>query len=386
MKKIMFVQNEGNVVGGVWYVNKTLAEEFVKKGYDVHILSIRTGKEDVQCDSRIKKSFVNNYMSWNLVRKKDVIKPILKFNFISFFKKIFDYFYSKYILKKDYKKMKKIILNEKPDYIIASQYQVLKGIPKAFLKKTVYEHHNSFDSFKRDKDNYKVLKKNNNKIFGFIWLSEAALNKANNDGFRNNFCIYNPVRFVTKNRADVKKNKKLVVISRIENFQKRINLMVKIVNDIFTNKKYKDWNFEIYGVGNFDEETSNTIKKNSQIIYKGSTKDPMNVLLNSSINLNTSLFEGFSLSILEASMCGVPTVTFNHGEAVYEEVLDAKTGFVVSQDNIDDFICKLEFLMDDEDKLVEFSTNAKEYSNKFLVSNIVNKWIKLFEKIDKESL
>ena len=130
MKKIMFVQNEGNVVGGVWYVNKTLAEEFVKKGYDVHILSIRTGKEDVQCDSRIKKSFVNNYMSWNLVRKKDVIKPILKFNFISFFKKFFDYFYSKYILKKDYKKMKKIILNEKPDYIIASQYQVLKGIPK----------------------------------------------------------------------------------------------------------------------------------------------------------------------------------------------------------------------------------------------------------------
>lgn len=386
MKKIMFVQNEGNVVGGVWYVNKTLAEEFVEKGYDVHIISIRSGGDKVECDSRIKTSFVNGSMPWNLIRKKEVIKPILKFNFLSFFKIACDYFHSKSILNKDYKKMKEIILNEKPDYIIASQYQVLKGIPKSFLKKTVYEHHRSFDSFKSERDNYKVLKKYNNKIFGFIWLSEAALNKANNDGFKNNFCIYNPVRFVTQNKADVIKNKKIVVISRIENFNKRINLMVKIVNDVFKDKKYKNWCFEIYGVGDFDEETFNLINKSNQITYMGSTKKPMQVLLNSSINLNTSLFEGFSLSILEASMCGVPTVTFNHGEAVYEEVLEAKTGFVVSQDNIDDFICKLELLMDDEDKLVEFSTNAKEYANNFLASNVVYKWVKLFKRIDKESL
>lgn len=386
MKKIMFVQNEGNVVGGVWYVNKTLAEEFVEKGYDVHIISIRSGGDKIECDSRIKTSFVNGSMPWNLIRKKEVIKPILKFNFLSFFKIACDYFHSKSILNKDYKKMKEIILNEKPDYIIASQYQVLKGIPKSFLKKTVYEHHRSFDSFKSERDNYKVLKKYNNKIFGFIWLSEAALNKANNDGFKNNFCIYNPVRFVTQNKADVIKNKKIVVISRIENFNKRINLMVKIVNDVFKDKKYKNWCFEIYGVGDFDEETFNLINKSNQITYMGSTKKPMQVLLNSSINLNTSLFEGFSLSILEASMCGVPTVTFNHGEAVYEEVLEAKTGFVVSQDNIDDFICKLELLMDDEDKLVEFSTNAKEYANNFLASNVVDKWVKLFKRIDKESL
>ena len=85
-------------------------------------------------------------------------------------------------------------------------------------------------------------------------------------------------------------------------------------------------------------------------------------------------------------MCGVPTITFNHGEAVYEEVLDAKTGFVVCQDDIDNFISKLEFLMSNENKLDNFSKNAKEYANNFLVSNITNNWIKLFEKIDKESL
>ena len=77
MKKIMFVQNEGNVVGGVWYVNKTLAEEFVEKGYDVHIISIRSGGDKVECDSRIKTSFVNGSLPWNLIRKKVVIKPIL---------------------------------------------------------------------------------------------------------------------------------------------------------------------------------------------------------------------------------------------------------------------------------------------------------------------
>lgn len=386
MKKIMFIQNEGNVIGGVWYVNKTLAEEFIKKGFEVQILSIRSGRENSDCNSNIKISFINDTMPWNLVRKKDVIKPLLKFDFISFFKQIGNYFSLKILLKKDYNVMKKYILKEKPDYIIASQYQVLKGIPKSFLKKTVYEHHRSFDSFKREKSNYKVLKKFNNKIFGFIWLSASALNKAIENGFKNNFCIYNPVRFITNDIADTVKNKKLVVISRIENYNKRINLMVKIVDNILKKEKYSKWIFEIYGLGDFDSNTLNIIKNNNKIIYKGPTNNPMKVLLNSSINLNTSLFEGFSLSILEASMCGVPTITFNHGEAAYEEVLDQKTGFVVKQNNIDDFSCKVEYLMDDVEKLKYFSTNAKKYSSKFIVSNVINEWIEVFKKIDKENL
>ena len=388
MKKIMFIQNEGNVVGGVWYVNKTLAEEFAKKGFDVEILSVRNNQmeKNVSCGSRVKLSVINGELPWNLVRKKTVIEPLKKLDIISFFKRLRSYFVSKKTLLEDYEKMRRYITKENPDYIIASQYQVLKGIPKSFFNKTVYEHHRSFDMFKIERDNYKVIKKYNDLIFGYVWLSKSALNKAVNAGFKNNYCIYNPVRFSTNNQADVLLNKKLVVISRIENTLKRINLMIELVDKVFKNSKYKEWVFEIYGLGDLDEDSKKIIKNNNQIVYKGPTDNPKDVLLSSSINLNTSVSEGFSLSILEASMCGVPTVTFNHGEAVFEEVLDNNTGFVVKQNDNELYVKKLEILMSNDEKLKSFSDDCKEYSNNFLVSNIIDDWLELLKKIDKENL
>jgi len=50
MKKVMFVQNEGNVVGGVWYVNKTIAQQLLKHGYEVQIISLREGRQEVNLE------------------------------------------------------------------------------------------------------------------------------------------------------------------------------------------------------------------------------------------------------------------------------------------------------------------------------------------------
>ena len=41
MKKIMFLQIKGKSFGGIWLVNKTLSQEFYKRGYDVQVCSIR---------------------------------------------------------------------------------------------------------------------------------------------------------------------------------------------------------------------------------------------------------------------------------------------------------------------------------------------------------
>ena len=123
MKKIMFIQNEGNVIGGVWYVNKTLAEEFAKKGFDVEILSVRNNQmeKNVSCSSRVKLTVINGELPWNLVRKKTVIEPLKKLDIISFFKRLRSYFVSKKTLLEDYEKMRRYITKENPDYIIASQ-------------------------------------------------------------------------------------------------------------------------------------------------------------------------------------------------------------------------------------------------------------------------
>ena len=159
--------------------------------------------------------------------------------------------------------------------------------------------------------------------------------------------------------------------------------MISFVDDAFKNEKFKDWVFEIYGVGEFDIESQRIIDTNKQIIYKGSTNNPKDILLNSSINLNTSIFEGFSMSILEASMCGVPTITFNHGESTNEEVINYKTGYIIEQNNDNEYKKKLEYIMSNEKELERLSFGCKEYSNNFVVDKVVENWINLFKEMDE---
>ena len=60
-----------------------------------------------------------------------------------------------------------------------------------------------------------------------------------------------------------------------------------------------------------------------------------------------------SLSILEAATCGVPTVWFNFGESVYEEVYNDKTGFIIEDKNdFKEYENKLNELMNNVEKLM----------------------------------
>ena len=374
MKKVLFLQIKGKSKAGVWFVHKTIGEELIKMGYDVSVLAIRDNRGDIKLehDERMKLHTINPIDIWEISRKKDIksIKTFIK------------YIKDHIKLKQDYEKAKEYIRKLNPDYIIASHYQCLDFVPKEYYSKTLHEQHSSMKDVKENRANFKRLKKYSKKIFGLIWLSKATKKEADRLGFKNNYYIYNPVRIRTKKIANVVKNKKLVCITRIENIQKRINLMIEIANKVLL--KNSNWTFELYGSGIIDHKSLEILNSNPRMFYKGHTDKPMDILLSSSINLNTSLFEGFSLSILEASMCGIPTISFNFGESIYEEIIDEETGYIIENDNIDEYIEKLHILMNNYKKIEEMSKNNKEFANKFYVENIINDWIILFDKIDKK--
>jgi len=376
MKKVLFLQIKGKSKAGVWFVNKTIGEELIKKGYDVTVLAIRDNRGNIKLehDPKMKLHTINPIDLWEISRKKDIksIKTFIKY--INEHRK----------LKQDYEQAKEYIRNLNPDYIVASHYQCLDFVPKEYYSRTLHEQHSSMKDVKSNKANFKKLKTYSKKIFGLIWLSKATEKEAERLGFLNNHCIYNPVRIRTKKIADVVKNKKLVCITRIENIQKRIDLMFEIVNKVLL--KNPEWTFELYGSGVLDEKSLKILDSNPRMFYKGHTDKPIDVLLSSSINLNTSSFEGFSLSILEASMCGIPTVSFNFGESVYEEIIDDETGYIIENDNVSEYIEKLENLMNNSKKMLELSNNNKEFANKFYVENVIDDWTDLFDKIDEKNM
>ena len=87
--------------------------------------------------------------------------------------------------------------------------------------------------------------------------------------------------------------------------------------------------------------------------------------------------------LLEGNECGVPTVSFNFGESVSEEIINKKTGIYVDQDDIESYKKELKELMKDNDKLENMSVECKSFSENFQIKKIIEQWERLFSKIEK---
>ena len=379
MKKILFLQIKGNSLGGVWFVNKSLGEEFIRRGYHAEVLAIRNNHPGIEIkDTPLKTNVINKNDLWEIVHRRDVLKA----GFKKFSNTLKQYFKDKKKLDEDYLKMKEFIKKYNPNYIIASHYQTLFGVPDEYLSKVIFVQHSSFKYLTSDKYGVKVLKKYNDKIFKICWLCESTMNMAIDFGFKKNTYIYNPNKFITEEQADVVNNKRIVVITRIHP-EKRIDLMISMINDIFLNGKFKDWRFDIYGTGSFNEHSKEILKQSKQINFMGVTDNPEKELLKSSLTLNTSLYEGFSLSIIEGYTCGIPVVSFNFGETVYEQIIDGKTGYVIEQGDVDTFKLKVIELLSNPRRLKEMSDNAKENSKQFEISRVADEWENLFKQMEE---
>lgn len=382
MKKILFLQLLGKTYGGVWQVNKTIGDYFAEKGDSVSIVSIRDNKRNItlEYNKKINIKTINTKDEWGTFSGRDILKELKKIHLVKSIEMLISRINYDLKLKKDIKKLQNYIYKLNPDYIIVTHYQILDMIPKKYLEKTVYEHHSSLQMALDNHANKKALYKYNN-LVNYLWLTKSTMDNAKKINLNNNSYIYNPVRFTTSSVANVTNNKKIVVISRLSS-EKRITLMIELVKKIFANKKYSDWTFEIYGEGEYEKNIQELIKNDQQIKFMGITNDPEKVFLSSSINLNTSLFEGFCMSILEALECGVPTITFNFGESVYEEINDGVTGYIVNDES--SYIEKLKYLMDNPNKLQAMSVECKNNSKKFHIEQVAKDWEKLFSKIEKE--
>lgn len=384
MKKVLFLQIKGNSCGGIWFVNKTIATAVSKKGYTVEVISVRNNPGDIiiETDLNFKIDTINKKDLWEIVRATEIKKYLKKVQIFKAFKLTILKIRDEFLLFKDYTKLKRYINNYNPNYIILSHYQLLDQIPKKYLSKTIMHHHNSFENLLESKNIVKKYKKYKDKIYSFLWLTKESCRKAKEHGFVKSTFIYNPIKFNSNEKADVKNNKKLITISRLSSVEKRIDLMIDIVLDLFKNEKYKNWSLELYGDGSLDEELLKKINSSSQINLMGLTKNPKEKLLTSSIYLSTSYHEGLPLSIIEAFECGIPAISYFFGESTYETIINDNTGYIVDFNDKQKFIEKLEYLMSNESKLNELSNNAKEYAKIFHINNIINKWIDLFDIID----
>lgn len=368
-------------VGGVETVITVLANEFVRQGHKVGIISYNQDKNvaNVFLDRRILLYALPN--SSKLVVKENIteaVRLIIKeqyqilFNHDSVFDSI------EFVTKvKKISDCKLVTLHHGAIYISKDSFiNMLKtstsrtkrivskfGMLAYFIKKVkTFFHH----------------QKNINLCDKYVCLSEGYKKQLYRP--KKTAVIYNPLSYLEFASEDEIKRKKNVVlfVGRVSEWVKRITIMLNAWKNIDTT----GWEFYIVGDGpdrTFIDEY--IVKNNISNVRMYGYQNPQQFYKFSKIFLMTSSTEGFPMTISEAKQFGCVPIAMNSFESITECIDNGVDGYIINNNDITTFIEKLRYLMADKSKLKKMALVAIENSKERAVSVVAEKWIKLFNSI-----
>jgi len=98
-----------------------------------------------------------------------------------------------------------------------------------------------------------------------------------------------------------------------------------------------------------------------------------------SVYLNTTSFESFGLSVLEAAACGIPIVSNNVGEIpfLWEH---GKSAMLVEQLDVTQYCMNISNLFNDAGLTKRLSLNARKKAEQFGQDKVIPQWVDLFKR------
>ncbi|EDQ01569.1 glycosyltransferase [Shewanella benthica] len=178
------------------------------------------------------------------------------------------------------------------------------------------------------------------------------------------------LEILTSNKIE---NHKLLILCRIDNKHKRLDLAVKAM------KLLPTYELSIYGDGPDKEYIQGVIdsEKITNVTLYPSNNDIKEILDNHSIHIMTSDFEGYPLANIEAMRRGLPLIirnTFTSAKDIIEN-----NGVLLDSNWSDKEFCDAVTLITANFSI--YSNNALSMSKKYDYEVIKNKWLTLFDEI-----
>lgn len=199
------------------------------------------------------------------------------------------------------------------------------------------------------------------------------------------FVIPNSLSFFYKSPATLI-NKRIIAAGRLTE-QKGFDMLIEAAQII---KRYtKGWSIDIFGEGE-DEEKLIKLMHEKELTDFVSIKSPVkNIqleLLNSSIYVMSSRWEGLPMILLETKACGLPIVSFDCPEGPADIIDSGYDGYLVKLNDVEELANKIVLLCNDFDLRKKMGNMAYVNSQKFSSSEILKRWVELFTKMQKERL
>lgn len=358
MKRLIFMTQYLDGVGGVVRVISNWSNYFVNKGYKVETVSIGIGKPYFPLDEKVQYTiesfkfnaillnipyntyklyqFLKNRRNTNIIVNKSLyIEPIWILRKLGLFKDI-NFIYFAHGGSSDFR-----------------DFYLSRPLVRHRLK-MIFEAFDKVICLYDDETNYPPQVKKEKLFF-----------------------IPNPLPFEPSNISFEEKENIVLSLGRVTK-EKGIDTLIKAWANM--DSKYPDWKLQIVGEGK-DKEDFIKLAENlnlKNIEFFPATTDVKLYYENVKIFVISSLFEGLPMTILEAMACKCCVISSKTagGKKLIE---NNKTGILFEIGNEKELTTNIEQLISDKQVREKISLNSYEYVKQYKIDNIAKKWGDVFK-------
>lgn len=190
--------------------------------------------------------------------------------------------------------------------------------------------------------------------------------------------INNPLTFDDISSPSIieEKRKVILVCSRMDEYQKRISLVLKAWKRICRNPLSEGWTLKILGSGqDLDKYKDYALRHNLDNIYFEGQQSPEPYYRQADIFLMTSKgIEGWGLTLTESLQRGVVPVVMNTCSVYRDIITDGYNGYLTPGSRMRPFVERILTLISDPVRLRAMQLNALNSANRFTITKTMEKW------------
>lgn len=190
--------------------------------------------------------------------------------------------------------------------------------------------------------------------------------------------IPNAIRPVKSHIPIPEKEKQIIFVGRIEP-EKALPKLLKIWEMV--QEQLPDWRLTIVGKGSYYEQCQQIIeKKQLKRVTMTGWQMAIPYIDKSSILCLTSVIEGLPSVFIEAMSMGVIPIGFDSFAAIHEIIDHGKNGFIITEDNYEQYAGTILKLASDDALRIRIATTAQEGICKYTIDRIGPLWLEVFKK------
>ena len=151
--------------------------------------------------------------------------------------------------------------------------------------------------------------------------------------------------------------------------------------------QHPNWSLVILGEGDERHSLEALIQKlhiEERVRLFGRHDNPASVMMQASLFVLSSRFEGFPNALLEAMACKLPVISFDCPSGPREIIRNGVDGILVSREDVDALVLAMQDLINHPEKREQLELRATEVTERFSLNRVMGMWEKVLMDVQKE--